>query len=174
MVSPRDEYDDCSLYGQEIDLTPYRDELESLWNEHGSKITCLITEPYLGGGGSFHPPAAYLQMVQQFCNDHDILFILDEVQANFGRTGRMYAFEAYGLSPDFVVLGKGLGNGVPVAAVIGRSDIINHMGYGATSDTWSANPLSCAAVLATLDEFEQTRCSRTHKITHTTVPGKTE
>jgi 4-aminobutyrate aminotransferase-like enzyme len=68
----------------------------------------------------------------------------------------MYAFEAYGLSPDFVVLGKGLGNGVPVAAVIGRSDIINHMGYGATSDTWSANPLSCAAVLATLDEFEQT------------------
>ena len=81
---PRDEYDDCSLYGQEIDLTPYRDELESLWNEHGSKITCLITEPYLGGGGSFHPPAAYLQMVQQFCNDHDILFILDEVQANFG------------------------------------------------------------------------------------------
>ncbi|MDG2389229.1 MAG: aspartate aminotransferase family protein [Planctomycetaceae bacterium] len=153
---PRDEYDDYSLYGKEIDLTPYRDELEALWKEHGQNITCLITEPYLGGGGSFHPPAAYLQMLQQFCNEHDILFILDEVQANFGRTGRMYAFEAYGLSPDFVVLGKGLGNGVPVAAVVGRGDIINQMGYGATSDTWSANPLSCAAVLATLDEFEQT------------------
>ncbi|MBD3674574.1 MAG: aspartate aminotransferase family protein [Planctomycetaceae bacterium] len=153
---PRDEYDDCSKYGQEIDLTPYREELDRLWDEHGEKITCLITEPYLGGGGSFHPPAAYLQMVQQFCNEHDILFILDEVQANFGRTGHMYAFESYGIAPDFVVLGKGLGNGVPVAAVVGRGDIIGHMGYGATSDTWSANPLSCAAVLATLDEFEQT------------------
>ncbi|HSG72273.1 MAG TPA: aminotransferase class III-fold pyridoxal phosphate-dependent enzyme, partial [Planctomycetaceae bacterium] len=120
------------------------------------KITCLITEPYLGGGGSFHPPAAYMQMLQQFCNEHDILFVLDEVQANFGRTGFMYAFEAYGVSPDFVVLGKGLGNGVPVSAAVGRGEIINHMGYGATSDTWSANPLACAAVLATLDEFEST------------------
>jgi 4-aminobutyrate aminotransferase-like enzyme len=95
-------------------------------------------------------------MVQQFCNERDILFILDEVQANFGRTGRMYAFESYGISPDFVVLGKGLGNGVPVSAVVGRGDVINQMGYGVTSDTWSANPISCAAVLATLDEFEQT------------------
>jgi len=153
---PRDEYDDCSVYGTGIDLAPYRDELDALWAEHGEKITCLITEPYLGGGGSFHPPAAYLQMVQEFCNAHDILFILDEVQANFGRTGCMYAFESYGIAPDFVVLGKGLGNGVPVAAVVGRSDVINHMGYGVTSDTWSANPISCAAVLATMDEFEQT------------------
>jgi 4-aminobutyrate aminotransferase-like enzyme len=153
---PRDEYDDCSVYGTEIDLAPYRQELEQLWEEHGEKIACLITEPYLGGGGSFHPPAAYLQMVQQFCNERDILFILDEVQANFGRTGRMYAFESYGISPDFVVLGKGLGNGVPVSAVVGRGDVINQMGYGVTSDTWSANPISCAAVLATLDEFEQT------------------
>jgi len=163
---PRNEYDDCSKYGQEIDLTPYREELEALWQEHGEKITCLITEPYLGGGGSFHPPKAYLQMVQQFCRERDILFVLDEVQANFGRTGHMYAFESYGLAPDFVVLGKGLGNGVPVAAVVGRADVIHHMGYGATSDTWSANPLSCAAVLATLDEFEQTQVlSHTRELT---------
>jgi 4-aminobutyrate aminotransferase-like enzyme len=85
-----------------------------------------------------------------------VLFILDEVQSNFGRTGRMFAFESYGIEPDFVVLGKGLGNGVPVSAVVGRGDIMASLKYGEASDTWSANPMGCAAVLATLDEFEST------------------
>jgi 4-aminobutyrate aminotransferase-like enzyme len=68
----------------------------------------------------------------------------------------MFAFEKYGIEPDFVVLGKGLGNGVPVAAVVGRGDVMASLKYGEASDTWSANPLGCAAVLATLDEFETT------------------
>jgi 4-aminobutyrate aminotransferase-like enzyme len=79
---------------------------------------------------------------------------LDEVQSNFGRTGKMFAFETYELEPDLVVLGKGLGNGVPVAAAVGRKDLFAALDYGEGSDTWSANPLCCAAVLATLDEFE--------------------
>ena len=90
---------------------------------------------------------------KQFCREHDIVFILDEVQANFGRTGDLFAFETYGLEPDIVVLGKGLGNGVPVAAAVGRADLFASLDYGEGSDTWSANPLCCAAVLATLDEF---------------------
>ena len=65
----------------------------------------------------------------------------------------MFAFSTYGLEPDIVVLGKGLGNGVPVAAAVGRGDIFGALDYGEGSDTWSANPLCCAAVLATLDEF---------------------
>ncbi len=153
---PMAEVDDVSKYGQTIDLAPYQQELEALWKEYGSRLNCIITEPYLGGGGSYHPPAAYLQMVEKFCRQHDILFILDEVQANFGRTGRMYAFEAYGLEPDFVVLGKGLGNGIAVSAAVGRGDIMSSLKYGEASDTWSANPVSCASVLATLDEFEST------------------
>src|SRR5690348_16521822 len=92
-------------------------------------------------------------MVQQFCREMDIVFILDEVQSNFGRTGRMFAFETYGIEPDVVVLGKGLGNGVPVAAAVGRADVFASLDYGEGSDTWSANPLNAAAVLATLDEF---------------------
>ena len=68
--------------------------------------------------------------------------------------GRLFAFETYGLEPDIVVLGKGLGNGVPVAAAVGRTDLFAALDYGEGSDTWSANPLCCAAVLATLDEFE--------------------
>ena len=75
------------------------------------------------------------------------------MQSNFGRTGAMFAFETYGLEPDIVVLGKGLGNGVPVAAAVGRADVFGALDYGEGSDTWSANPLCCAAVLATLDEF---------------------
>ncbi len=153
---PMQEVDDVEQYGREIDLQKYREELEALHDEFGDRLNCLITEPYLGGGGSYHPPAAYHQLLQEFCRAHDILLIFDEVQANFGRTGRMYAFEAYGIEPDLVALGKGLGNGVPVAAVVGRRDVMDSLHYGEASDTWSANPLSCAAVLATLDEFEST------------------
>ncbi len=151
---PMDEIIDAGYESGAIDLAKYRAELDDLWRQFGRKLTCLITEPYLGGGGSFHPTAAYHQMLQQFCREHDLLFLFDEVQANFGRTGSMYAFEKYGVEPDMVVLGKGLGNGVPVAAVASRGDIFAVMKYGEASDTWSANPLSCAAVLATLDEFE--------------------
>jgi 4-aminobutyrate aminotransferase-like enzyme len=153
---PMEEIIDAGFDPKQIDLTHYRQELDDLWRQFGRQLNCLITEPYLGGGGSFHPPAAYHQMLQQFCREHDLMFIFDEVQANFGRTGAMYAFEAYGVQPDMVVLGKGLGNGVPVAAVASRADVFAAMKFGEASDTWSANPLSCAAVLATLDEFETT------------------
>jgi 4-aminobutyrate aminotransferase-like enzyme len=116
----------------------------------------LITEPYLGGGGSFHPQKEYIQLLARFCRERDILFILDEVQANFGRTGSLFAFTEYGVEPDVVVLGKGLGNGVAVSAAVGRADLFANMHYGEGSDTWSANPLASAAVLATLDEYETT------------------
>ena len=153
---PMQEIADCSQYAQPVDLTPYEAELQALHTELGSRINCLITEPYLGGGGSYHPPKEYLQMLQRFCREHDILFILDEVQSNFGRTGNMYAFEKHEIEPDFVALGKGLGNGVAVSGVAGRSDIMSGLKYGEVSDTWSANPLASAAVLATLDIFETT------------------
>src|SRR5205085_994545 len=99
-------------------------ELDLLYQQFGRRLGVLITEPYLGGGGSYHPPAAYLRLLQSFCHEHDIVFILDEVQANFGRTRELFAFEAYGLEPDVVVLGKGLGNGVPVEARSGRTDLL--------------------------------------------------
>jgi 4-aminobutyrate aminotransferase-like enzyme len=76
------------------------------------------------------------------------------VQSNFGRTGPMYAFTHYGVEPDIVVLGKGMGNGIPVDAAVGRADLFAALTYGEASDTWSGHPLGCAAVLATLDEFE--------------------
>jgi 4-aminobutyrate aminotransferase-like enzyme len=150
---PMSECADVSLRGRPFDPSPYRAELEALRAQFGRRLGVLITEPYLGGGGSFHPPKEYLQMLQAFCREHDLVFILDEVQSNFGRTGDLFAYETYGIEPDVVVLGKGLGNGVPVAAAVGRADLFGSLTYGEGSDTWSANPLCCAAVLATLDEF---------------------
>lgn len=152
---PRSECDDLATRRQPLDLEKYRRELDGLDQELGARICCLITEPYLGGGGSYHPQPAYLQLLEQFCRDHNVILILDEIQANFGRTGPMYAYSHYGIEPDIVCLGKGLGNGVPVSAAVGRKQIFGGLGYGEGSDTWSANPLSSAAVLATLDEFEQ-------------------
>jgi len=153
---PRDECADVAMRRRPLDLSPYEDELQKLHDEVGDRICCLITEPYLGGGGSFHPQPEYLQLLQNFCRAHDAVLILDEVQSNFGRTGPMYAFTHYGIEPDIVCLGKGLGNGVPVSAAVGRADVFGAMHYGEASDTWSANPLSSAAVVATLDEFETT------------------
>jgi 4-aminobutyrate aminotransferase-like enzyme len=150
---PMAECADVSQRDGPFDPAPYRRELEGLRQEFGRRLGVLITEPYLGGSGSFHPPKAYLQMLQAFCREHDLVFILDEVQSNFGRTGELFAFQTYGLEPDTVVLGKGLGNGVPASAAVGRADLFASLSYGEGSDTWSANPLCCAAVLATLDEF---------------------
>jgi 4-aminobutyrate aminotransferase-like enzyme len=154
LTFPREECINVARRRQPIDLTPYQAELERYWEQFGKRICCLITEPYLGGGGSFHPQQEYIQLLQAFCREHDVIFILDEIQANFGRTGSMFAFVDYGVEPDIVVLGKGLGNGVPVSAAVGRADLFANMHYGEGSDTWSANPLSSAAVLATLDEYE--------------------
>jgi 4-aminobutyrate aminotransferase-like enzyme len=150
---PMAECRDVADRDKQFDPAPYQKELDALLHQFGRRIGTLITEPYLGGGGSYHPPKAYLQLLERWCRANDVVFILDEVQANFGRTGRLFAFETYGLEPDIVVLGKGLGNGVPVAAAVGRADLFASLDYGEGSDTWSANPLCCAAVLATLDEF---------------------
>jgi 4-aminobutyrate aminotransferase-like enzyme len=153
---PREECSSVARRRQPIDLAPYEAELQRVWDQHGSRICALITEPYLGGGGSFHPQKEYLQLLERFCREHDVAFILDEVQSNFGRTGSLFAFTEYGVEPDIVVLGKGLGNGVAVSAAVGRADLFANMHYGEGSDTWSANPLASAAVLATLDEYEST------------------
>lgn len=153
---PRTECASVQRRREPIDLTPYRIELQGMLDKFGDRICCLITEPYLGGGGSYHPQVEYIQLLERFCRDHGILFIMDEIQANFGRTGSMYAFTTYGVEPDMVLLGKGMANGVPVDAVVGPAAAFAKMDYGSGSDTWSGHGLGCAAVLATLDEFEQT------------------
>jgi len=133
----------------------YQDELDAFAEEYEDQISLLITEPYLGAAGSFHPPKWYHKMLQSWCEKHDIVFIFDEVQACHGRTGNMYAYQTYEVHPDLVVLGKGIANGEPAAAVIGREDLIDGLVYGEASDTFSGNPRACAAICAVLDVFEE-------------------
>jgi 4-aminobutyrate aminotransferase-like enzyme len=152
---PQEECFSIEKRREPIDLSRFQRELASLVRRYGDRICCLITEPYLGGGGSYHPQPEYLQLLEQFCRQHDILLILDEVQSNFGRTGSMFAYTTYGIEPDLVILGKGMANGIPVDAVVGPSEVMAKLSYGEGSDTWSAHPLGCAAVLATIEEFEQ-------------------
>lgn len=151
---PREECYSLEKRQEPLNVAPYIAELQRLADELGDQICCLITEPYLGGGGSYHPQKEYLQLLQTFCRERGILFILDEVQSNFGRTGSLFAYADYGVEPDLIILGKGMGNGIPVDAVVGRRELFEKLNYGEASDTWSGHPLGCAAVLATLDEFE--------------------
>jgi 4-aminobutyrate aminotransferase-like enzyme len=160
---PLEECQDLSQREESFDLEGYRRELNELWRTHGPRLGTLITEPYLGAAGSYHPPPDYLRVLERFCREHDLIYILDEVQSNFGRTAELFAYESYGLEPDIVVLGKSLGNGVPVAAVAGRADIFGNLDLGEGSDTWSANPLACAAVLATLDEYASGEAIRSRR-----------
>lgn len=135
-------------------LPRYAAELDALRREFGKEILLLVTEPYLGAAGSFHPPKWYLRFLNEWCAENDVLFLLDEVQSGHGRTGNLFAYQTYGVEPDLVVLGKGLGNGEPVAVVAGRSELLDALDYGVASDTYSGNPRACAAVLAVLDVFE--------------------
>lgn len=133
----------------------YEDELAALGAEWGNQLAAVITEPYLGAAGSWHPPAWYHPMVQRFCEEHGAALIWDEVQSCHGRTGHMYAFQGHGVEPDLLVLGKGVANGEPCAAVLGRGAYIDALDYGEASDTFSGNPRACAAVCAVLDVFEE-------------------
>jgi 4-aminobutyrate aminotransferase / (S)-3-amino-2-methylpropionate transaminase / 5-aminovalerate transaminase len=86
---------------------------------------------------------------------HGVLFIADEVQSGFGRTGRLFASEYYGIEPDILVTAKSLGGGLPLAAITGRAEIMDAPGPGGLGGTFAGNPLSCAAALAVLDIFER-------------------
>ena len=120
------------------------------------EVAAVIAEPVMGEGGFIAPPPDYFKVLIDLCHKHDILFIADEVQSGFGRTGAMFASERYGIEPDILVTAKSLGGGLPLAAVTGRAEIMDAPGPGGLGGTFAGNPLSCAAALATLDLFEKT------------------
>ncbi len=120
------------------------------------EVAAVIAEPVLGEGGFIAPPPDYFKVLIDLCHKHGVLFIADEVQSGFGRTGAMFASERYGIEPDLIVTAKSLGGGLPLAAVTGRAEIMDAPGPGGLGGTFAGNPLSCAAALATLDLFQNT------------------
>ena len=118
-------------------------------------VAAVIAEPVLGEGGFVVPPRDYFRTLIDICRKHNILFIADEIQSGFGRTGTLFASEYYGIEPDIMVTAKSLGGGLPIAAITGRSEIMDAPGPGGLGGTFAGNPLSCSAALAALDIFEK-------------------
>ena len=131
-------------------------------------IAAIIIEPVLGEGGFIVPPAQFLPKLREICDRHGILLIMDEVQSGFGRTGRMFACEHFGIEPDLLLLAKSIASGLPLAAITGKAEIMNHPGEGALGGTFGGNPVCCEAALATLDLFESgDLCNRARVIGET-------
>ena len=113
-------------------------------------IAGVVLETYQGASASF-APAEYMRALREWSSGHDILLVLDEVQAGFGRTGKMFGFEHYGIVPDLACLGKGISSSLPLAAVVGRPDIMDLSPPGSMTSTHTGNPICCAAALASLE-----------------------
>ncbi|HUO32404.1 MAG TPA: 4-aminobutyrate--2-oxoglutarate transaminase [Bryobacteraceae bacterium] len=117
-------------------------------------VAAIIAEPVQGEGGFIVPPRGWLTAVAEVCRKRGILFIADEVQTGFARTGRMFAIDYESLEPDLLVTAKSLGGGLPLAAVTGKADIMDHTGPGSLGGTFGGNPMSCEAALAVIRAIE--------------------
>jgi 4-aminobutyrate aminotransferase/(S)-3-amino-2-methylpropionate transaminase len=118
-------------------------------------VAAVIAEPVLGEGGFVAPPLDYFRTLVEICRKHGVLFIADEIQSGFGRTGALFASERYGIEPDILVMAKSIGGGLPLAAITGRAEIMDAPGPGGLGGTFAGNPVACEAALAVLDMFEQ-------------------
>ena len=117
-------------------------------------IAGVISESYQGCGPDFLP-VKYAQQLEKFCRKHDIVLTMDEVQAGFGRTGKMFCFQHYGIRPDLIACGKGISSSLPLSAVIGRADIMGLYAPGSMTSTHSASPLAVAAAIANLKVLQR-------------------
>ncbi len=123
----------------------------------GDEVAAVMMESYQGGGASF-APSGYVQALRAWCDAHRALLVFDEVQAGFGRSGKFFAFEHYGVTPDLICLGKGISGSLPLSAVLGRAEIMDLYGPGSMTSTHGGHCLACAAALANLDALIEERC----------------
>src|SRR5262245_16933943 len=121
------------------------------------KVACVVLELVVGEGGFIVAPREWVDLLARFCRDNGILLVIDEVQTGFGRTGRMFACEHYGLVPDVMTMAKSLAGGLPLSAITGRADVMDASHVGGLGGTYTGNPVSCAAALAALDYIERER-----------------
>jgi 4-aminobutyrate aminotransferase/(S)-3-amino-2-methylpropionate transaminase len=120
-----------------------------------SQIACLVVEPIQGEGGFIVPAEGYLPALVQWCHDNGIVYVSDEVQSGMARTGAYFASEHFGIVPDLVTSAKGIGGGMPIAAVTGRAEIMDASHPGGLGGTFGGNPVSSAAVVAVFAEVER-------------------
>jgi len=120
------------------------------------QVAAVVAEPVQGEGGFVTPPPGYFQRLEAICKKHGILLVVDEIQSGMGRTGKMLAIEHWqGVVPDLVTTAKSLGAGLPISAVTGTADVMDHPHVGGLGGTYGGNPVAAAAALAVLEIFEQ-------------------
>lgn len=119
-----------------------------------SRVAAIIIEPVQGEGGFYAVPKGFLGQLRELCNEYGIVFICDEIQTGFGRTGKMFACEYEDVQPDIITMAKGIAGGFPIAAVVGRREVMDGAEPGGLGGTYAGSPLGCAAGLAVLDVME--------------------
>ncbi|MCS5563347.1 MAG: aminotransferase class III-fold pyridoxal phosphate-dependent enzyme, partial [Oleiphilaceae bacterium] len=129
------------------------------------RVAAIIIEPVQGEGGFYAAPTEFMQALRKRCDDHGILLIADEIQTGFARTGRMFATEYAGVEPDLMTMAKGIAGGFPIAAVVGKAEIMDSPGPGGLGGTYGGSPIGCAAALAVLEVIqEENLCQRALEI----------
>ena len=144
--------------GDAIDATgPALAELREMFTTHVApeNVAAIIFEPVQGEGGFIVPPKEWVQGLRQIADEHGIVLIADEVQSGYGRTGRMFAIEHFGVEPDIITVAKSIAAGVPISGVLGRAEIVDRAGDSTIGGTYVGSPLGCVAGIAVLDQIEQ-------------------
>ena len=119
------------------------------------QVAAIVVEPVQGEGGFMVAPPGFLRALKAICEKYDILFVADEIQSGFCRTGEMFAVEHDQVAPDLMIIAKSMGAGMPISGVVGRADIMDAPPPGTLGGTYSGNPVTCAAALAVLDLYEK-------------------
>ncbi|MEM6285335.1 MAG: 4-aminobutyrate--2-oxoglutarate transaminase [Chloroflexota bacterium] len=120
-----------------------------------SAIAAIVIEPVQGEGGFIATPPAFLQRIRELCDEHGIVMIADEIQCGFGRTGKLFAVEHYGIVPDLITTGKSMAGGTPLAAVTGKAEIMDAPHPGGLGGTYSGSPLACVAAIESINVIRQ-------------------
>ena len=134
-------------------------QLELLLKRESSPAdtAAIFIEPVLGEGGYVPPPPQYLAKVREICDKHGILLVADEVQSGFGRTGKMFAIEHWGVRPDILIMAKGIANGLPLSGIVSRKELMDKQKPGSMGGTYAGNAVSCAAGVAVAKAFQEER-----------------
>ena len=139
--------------GISIDDSIHAIELLFKCDVEPQRVAAIIIEPVQGEGGFYIAPKEFMLRLRKLCDEHGILLIADEIQSGFGRTGKFFAMEHYGVEPDLMTSAKSLAGGFPLAAVIGKAKIMDAPDPGAIGGTYAGNPIACAAALGVFEAF---------------------
>jgi 4-aminobutyrate aminotransferase / (S)-3-amino-2-methylpropionate transaminase / 5-aminovalerate transaminase len=133
------------------------DAIEDVFKRYveADEVAAVVVEPVLGEGGFVVPPGDWLPRLRELTSRHGILLVADEVQTGFGRTGKLFAVEHFGVVPDILIAAKSIAGGLPLSSITGRAEVMDAPGVGGLGGTFGGNPVSLAAALAVLDEMEK-------------------